>query len=47
MTVALFLGLAFSAVQNGFIGINNGDNDDINSIDQPITINNGDNYDIN
>lgn len=45
MTLALFLGLALY----GFIGIN-GDNEDINSIEQPhsgfISIN-GDNEDIN
>jgi|GEM_PF-6794010 len=44
MTVALFLGLAFSSVQMGFIDIN-GDNENINSSNAPISLN-GDNEDI-
>ncbi len=49
MTLALFLGLAFSALHSGLIDIHNGDNADIKSVNPNngiIGINNGDNADI-
>lgn len=49
MTLALFLGIAFSALQSSLIGVHNGDNADIKSANHNnsfIGINNGDNADI-
>lgn len=47
MTIALFLGIAFSALQSGLIGIHNGDVADINNVGDTVTILKGDVADIN
>lgn len=47
MTIALFLGIAFSALQSGLIGINKGDVADINNAGDVVGILKGDVADIN
>ncbi len=46
MTIALFLGIAFSALQSGLVGINKGDVADINNGDGVVGIYKGDVGDI-